>query len=181
MSIRSGLRLSRDAARWGARFYLRRFVIVFGLSTVPTVQRFVAVRWGQDLPTSVNVTAEIVTAASRLLLLYVIVKLAFGGDPEVGRLTRETRWERLGRFIDHRRSDFAVQFLVLGAAFVVCDVLPTMAIEQWVTGDVREWVTATLVAVKNPTVIAFTMIWMTAVARQMIVSETPQAAMPGDA
>jgi hypothetical protein len=60
----------------------------------------------------------------------------------------------------------------------VLDVLPNMAIEHWIAEGIREWVTAVLVSVKNPTVIAFTFIWMAGVARQMILSGKPRAAAP---
>ena len=64
---------------------------------------------------------------------------------------------------------------VLGAAFVVFDTLPTAAITAWVPDPQAELVMAVLVAAKNPTVIAFTLIWMVAVVRAMV-----HAAMPAD-
>ncbi|GAA4181057.1 hypothetical protein GCM10022252_04820 [Streptosporangium oxazolinicum] len=176
MTLSSGLRLSRDAARWGVRFYVRHFWIVLGLSLVPTVQRFVAVRWGQDLPAVVNIAAEILTGAGRVLLLYVILRLAIVNDPELRPLDRDARWERLGSFAKRRRYDVVVQFLVLGAAFFVLDVLPNLAIEHWVAEDRRELVASLLVSAKNPTVIAFTIVWMVGVARQMILSGEPREA-----
>ncbi|MER5627313.1 hypothetical protein ABT061_40450 [Streptosporangium sp. NPDC002544] len=179
MSLPSGLLLSRDAARWGMRFYVRHFWVVAGFSMIPTIQRFVAVRWGDDLPAAVNGATEVLTGAVRLLLIYTIYKLAIARDPELAQLDR--LWQRLAWFVDHRRANFLAQFLVLGAAFAVFDVLPNAAVQTWVAEGSREWVSAVLVSVKNPTVIAFTFIWMMGVARQMILAaDLPETSADAD-
>ncbi|MER5645300.1 hypothetical protein [Streptosporangium sp. NPDC002524] len=177
MTLSSGLRLSADAARWGVRFYVRHLWVILGLSLIPTVQRFVAVRWGQDLPAA-DVAAEILTGASRVLLLYVILRLAIVNDPELGPLGRDARWKRLGAFVERGRYEIVVQCLVLGAAFLVLDVLPNLAVAHWVAEDRRELVTSVLVSAKNPTVIAFTFVWMAGVARRMILSGGPRETAP---
>jgi hypothetical protein len=181
MTLRAGLALSRDAAVWGGRLYARHFLLIFGLSLIPTVQRFVAVRWGAELPGAVNVTAEVLTGATRLVLLYVILRLAVRSEPELRGLTLQALWQRLGAGIDRGRLGFAVQFAVLGVAFVLLDVLPGLAIAQWVAEERRELVTAVLVSVKNPTVIAFTFIWMTGVGRRLMLDGRPRAERPVEA
>ncbi|MDH2429997.1 hypothetical protein [Sphaerisporangium sp. TRM90804] len=147
---------------------------------LPTVQRFIAVRWSHDLPTSVNVTAEAATGVSRVLLLYVVFKLAMRDDPRLASLGRQDRWERVSAFIERRGGDFALQFAVLGLAFVAFDTLPGLAVEHLLAEDAREAATATLVSVKNPTVIAFTIIWMVGVARQMMLSAEPRRPAPAE-
>ncbi|MEU4834617.1 hypothetical protein [Streptosporangium sp. NPDC023615] len=169
MTLLTGSRLGRDAARWGARFYLRHAGLVVGLSMVPALQRFVSIRWGAGLPDAAAVTGEAITAASRVLLAYMIIKLAIVDDPALRPFEAEGRWRRLGRFAGRRRSDVAAQFLLLGAAFALFDILPETAIGAWVPEDARETVLSVLVSAKNPTVIAFTMVWMVGVARRMIL------------
>ncbi|MQA95303.1 MAG: hypothetical protein GEV11_11890 [Streptosporangiales bacterium] len=66
---------------------------------------------GDGLPVAVAVGGEAVTAA-RLLLVCLIVRMMWA---EVG----ERPWPRCAAFIDRRRADFLVRFLVLGVAFVV--------------------------------------------------------------
>lgn len=164
MDLRPGLSLSRDAARWGARCYLRHLVLVAGLSLVPSIQRFVAVSMGDELPAAAAIGGEVLTAATRVLLVFLIFRIMWS---EAG----PGAWARFGVFVDRRRTAFLVQFLVLGAAFVVFDALPKLAIEAWVAPEQRERVTAVLIAVKNPTVIAFTFVWMAGVVREMITAE----------
>ncbi|GAA3168135.1 hypothetical protein GCM10010466_68180 [Planomonospora alba] len=184
MVILSGLRLARAAAVWGARFHLRHLWAVSALSMVPTVQRFVAVRWGEELPAAAGAGGEALTGAARLLLLYVIVRLAVAdgraaGEHEAGAGERGSGergagegglWERLAAGLDRRRGEFAVQFLVLGAAFTVFDILPNLAVAHWVAAQDRELVASVLVSVKNPTVIAFTFVWMVGVARELYLA-----------
>ncbi|GAA3012221.1 hypothetical protein [Streptosporangium longisporum] len=169
MTLLTGARLGRDAARWGARFYLRHAGPIVGLSMIPALQRFVSIRWGRDLPDVAAVAGELVTVASRVLLVYMIIKLAIVDDPALRPLARDGRWRRLGVFAARRRSDVAAQFLILGAAFTLFDILPDLAVGAWVAEDARETVTSVLVSAKNPTVIAFTLVWMVGVARLMIL------------
>ncbi|MEU4408422.1 hypothetical protein AB0F88_28210 [Streptosporangium sp. NPDC023963] len=121
------------------------------------------------------------SGARRILLLYVIVRLAIVDDPELGPLGRDARRRRLRAFAERGKSGLVVQFLVLGAAFFVLDVLPGLAIENWVAEDRRELVSSILVSAKNPTVIAFTLVWMVGVARQMILSGGPGEAAASSA
>ncbi|GIJ30367.1 hypothetical protein Vqi01_55290 [Micromonospora qiuiae] len=166
--MRTGLALGGAAARWAASFYVRHFWLVFGLSMIPTVQRFAVVRYGDDLPAAVNVGGEVVTALTRLLLAYLIVRLAFR-EPGLADLPVRERWRRLAAGIDARPPDFWFQFLLLAAAFVVLDVLPNAAIGLWVPDQWQNLVSSILVSAKNPTVIAFTLLWMVGVARALIL------------
>lgn len=178
MTLRAGLALARDAAFWGGRLYARHFFIIFTLSLIPAVQRFIAIRWGAELPGAVNVAAEVLTGASRLVLVYVIVRLAVRSEPELRELTPQVLWQRLGAGIDRGRLGFAVQFAVLGVAFALLDVLPEQATAQWVAEERRELVMAVLVSVKNPTVIAFTFIWMTGLGLRFMLNGRPQVDRP---
>lgn len=173
----SGLTLARRAAGWSLRFYLRHFWIVVGLSTVPTLQRFVVVRFGRELPDWLNVTTEVLTAGIRLLLIFVIIRLTAREDAVLRSLGGRGVWERFSGFVHGERAAFLVQFLVLGAAFTVFDILPNAMIAAWVPDARAQDVQSVLVAAKNPTVIALTMVWMVAVVRE-IVREMGHATQP---
>jgi hypothetical protein len=173
--VLSGLALAGRAAGWGVRFYLRHIWLVAGLSAIPAVQRFVVIRFGGELPEGLSAGTEVLTAVVRLLLVVLIVRLVARDDPGLRDLGARGVWERFGEFVHRERAAFLTQFAVLGAAFVVFDTLPTAAITAWVPDPQAELVMAVLVAAKNPTVIAFTLIWMVAVVRAMV-----HAAMPAD-
>jgi hypothetical protein len=172
--MRKALVLSGEALRWALRFYGRHTLLVFGLSLVPTVQRFVVV--GYDVPTAAAVSSEVLVALVRLLLVVLVVRLMLA---ELG-CRGGPAWRRLTAAIGARRTEFWLQWVVLAAAFVVFDVLPTVAIALWVPESARDTVNATLVAVKNPTVIAMTVLWMAGVARMLIAGQgearAPEAA-----
>ncbi|RLP86439.1 hypothetical protein EAD98_28730 [Micromonospora sp. CV4] len=168
--MRMGLALSWAALRWATHFYARHFWIVFGLSMIPTVQRFIAVRYSDDLPAAAQIGGEILTGLARLLLVYVVLRLAFR-EPGLANLTLGERWLRLTAGINERVRDFWFQFLVLAAAFVVLDILPTAAIALWVPDERQNLVSSVLVSVKNPTVIAYTILWMLGIGRTLMVGD----------
>lgn len=49
------------------------------------------------------------------------------------------------------------------------DIIPEQVVTLWIPDAAETTYTATLLAVKNPTVIAFTFVWMVGIARQMVV------------
>ena len=169
----SGLTLAGRAARWSLRFYLRHLWLIAGLSTIPALQRFVVVRFGDDLPEGLVAGTEVLTAAVRLLLLVVIVRLVARDDAVLRDLGARGVWERFGQFVHRERAAFLVQLAVLGAAFVIFDIVPSAAIAAWVPDARAQLAQAVLVAAKNPTVIAFTLVWMAAVVREMAHAATP--------
>lgn len=143
------LSLCRTAALWGFRFYRDHFWLVLGLSLIPTVQRFLVVEYKPSL--WISISTEVLVTFVRLALVVVIVR---GLLAEVGR---HDAWARLRRGITARRTAFLLQWVILAIAFVIFDVVPNLLISS-------PFVTAVLVAVKNPTVIAFTLLWMAGIA-----------------
>ena len=59
---------------------------------------------------------------------------------------------------------------VLAVAFATFELLPAVAIRLWVPVADQEIATAVVVAVKNPTVIALTILWLTGVGRCLIAA-----------
>lgn len=173
MDMPRALRLSRDAARWGVGFYLRHLVPIAGLSLIPAAQRFLAVGWGDQLPGVVTSGGEVLTAVTRVLLIGLILRLMV-------REAGPRPWPRFTAFIDRRPADFMLQFAVLGLAYVAFGALPNLAIERLVAPEGRDLALAVLLAVKNPTVIAFTFVWMAGVALRMIQAEPAEPAGDND-
>jgi len=162
-----GLRMSGKAARWALRFYASHVPLVLGLSMIPTVQRFYAVSRGDDLSGTANAVGETLTGAVRLLL-FAAVALQMAREPDIAAIPASRRWDLLGTAMRQRLGDLAVAAVLLAAAFTVFDVLPTIAIDRWASETRRDLITAVVVAVKNPTVIAFTFLWLVGIARVLI-------------
>lgn len=150
------MRLTTDAASWALRFYRDHFLLVFGLSLIAGLQRFVSVRFGEDLPLLSGFSGEMVTMAVRLLLVALILRIAFGA-------VAPPRWKRVTAGIDRDQKSFYLQFVVLAVAFAIFDLLPNAAMSAWVPESRQDLATAIVLLVKNPTVIAFTLLWMTGI------------------
>jgi NADH:ubiquinone oxidoreductase subunit 3 (subunit A) len=161
--------LARAAATWAIRFYRDHFWLVFGLSLVPTVQRFLVI--GSDPPAAVAIGSEVLVALVRILLVVAVVRLMLAGLGTDGR----TAWARLRRGIAGRRTAFALQWVILALAFVVFDVIPNVLIALLVPESARTMATATLVAVKNPTVIALTVLWLAGIAHALSTGRSRRA------
>ena len=126
--------------------------LIVGLSLVPAVERFTGQLW--DRPAALGVLMEIVTAAARLALVVVVFRAA---------VTRWS-WASARTFArDHWRS-LLWQWAMIGALFVVADIVPEQVIPTLV--DVGPLYMAVLLAIKNVTVIPFTMIWLVGIVRQ---------------
>ncbi|MEU4419542.1 hypothetical protein AB0F81_02880 [Actinoplanes sp. NPDC024001] len=165
------LRLGRDAAAWATGFYRQHFLLVFGLSMIPTVQRFAVVYW--DPPALISITSEVLVAGVRILLAALIVRLMLA---ETG-LDRRTAWERLKTAIDRRLVAFWGQWALLAIAFLIFDIGLNGLVAATVPADAQAAVNAVLVAVKNPTIIAFTLLWMAGIGRTLILGQRePQPA-----
>jgi hypothetical protein len=161
--------LSVEAARWALRFYAQHWPLVLGLSLVPSLQRFMVIRYGQQFPTGIGVAGEVVTAGVRVLLVYLVLRIMV---TEAGwsHLGLAQRWQRLGQGIDGRMRDFLAQFLVLGIAYLIFGALPELAISLWVPEQRQDQIQAILVSAKNPTVIAMTILWIVGVGHHLMSS-----------
>ncbi|MEU8001872.1 hypothetical protein AB0B66_11980 [Catellatospora sp. NPDC049111] len=161
--------LSVEAARWALRFYAAHWPLVLGLSLIPSLQRFMVINYGDRLPAGVGPASEVLTAGVRILLVYLILRIA-AVEAGWSHLGVGERWQRVGQGVDGRMRDFLLQLLVLGIAFVVFDVLPETAISLWAPEERKDLLQAILVSVKNPTVIAMTILWMVGVGHQLAAS-----------
>jgi hypothetical protein len=164
MNLRNEVRLALAVPRWAWRTYRRHWPVVVGLSLIPSVQRLVVMSWEDHLPTAVAVASEVVVMAVRLLLLAVVWRLAMAG----GRLG----WAHCRAFAAKHWPSLVVQGALLSVAALVFDA----GLEQVVGGllpeSARQNYLAALLFVKNPTIIAFTFVWMVGAAKQLLRQPT---------
>ena len=154
--VRVNAQAAWQAARWTWRFYQRHWPVIVGISLIPATERLVSQLWGEDRPA---VLMETITGVARLVLVAVILVL----------LNRETRAsrphgaERRGHPMAYLRTrwlDLVFQLLEIGVLAVVFDVIPEQVIAPLVPERYQHLYIGLLLAVKNPTVIAFTMVWV---------------------
>lgn len=156
--MRSELRLALELPRWAWRFYRRHLAVIGGLSLLPSLQRLVVVEWGEHVPDVVAVASEVVVAVVRVLLLAVIWRLAVPRGPQ--------RWNAFAR--EHWRS-LVIQCGLLAAAALVFDT-GLESVGGLLPESARQTYLAVLLFVKNPTIIAFTFVYVVGMVRQLLTS-----------
>ncbi|MFI5804737.1 hypothetical protein [Streptomyces sp. NPDC051561] len=159
---------------WAPRFHLSRLVPLTALGLVAGTERFFA-RLVDDMP---RLPLEALTLASRVLLVAYLVQVALRKDPEVGRGGRggaPKRYPTTGRtFLPY----LAGQGVLLLAAMFVFDFVPERLLAPAEGEPGHQLHFACLLALKNITVIPFTLIWMTGlVRRQLLLPEREPAAL----
>lgn len=151
---------------WAARFYARHLPLVVGLSLIPAVQRYVSVLY--DLPDPVALLLEMITLAARVLLVVLIVRLGIARDPSVTQVPPPERGRNAGAFLRERWGSLAIGVCLLGAAAAFFDLFLEGVVPHRLP-IAHDTYLAWLLAVKNPTVIAFTIVWIVGVVRQALI------------
>jgi len=146
----SEFRRSWEVPRWALRFYGRHLVPVVGLSLVGSVQRLLVVN--RDVPTTIAVTSEAVVLLARVVLVVLVVRWAFRDV--------DWKWSNAKGFLRDRWRSLVFQFALLVIAFLVFD----QGLEALVGRDR----VGLLLFLKNPTIIALTVIWEAGLARQIL-------------
>lgn len=155
------IRTALQTPRWALAFYRRHLLLVLAICLVPAVERFT----GQliERPAPLGVALELLTLAARVLLVVLVVRIALFADPEVGSLSgREVRAS-----LAANAGSLLMQAALLGALFVLADIVPEQAVPALVPVPPLYW--AVLLAAKNLTVIPLTGIWMVGVVRQVLL------------
>ena len=160
--------ISMEALRWALHFYAQHLVLVLGISLVPALQRFVTVSGlVPSGPLSAGV-GEVLTAAARLVLVGAALVLMLRElNPPV--LSLREGWRGFEAGLEGRIGAFLLQFVFLALAFAFFDLVPTWAVSSLVAEEQRDLAAAIVLAVKNPTVIALTFLWLVGLARYFVV------------
>ena len=166
---RQQIRLALAVVRWTLRFYREHLVLVMGLSLIASAQRATAQLWGDQLPAWSGPAGEALTGLVRVVLFVAVLRIAILGDEHVRRALDDDGWRRIRAFARHAWPSLGVQLLLFAALFTVVDIIPDLVIAPRVPAPAQPAYWAALLAVKNPTVIALSMIWQIGAARQALL------------
>ena len=164
-SFRS-VRTAMEVLRWALAFYREHLFLIVAISLVPAVHRFIFVLWGWDFP---SVVLEALVGGVRFLLISVIIWIAIYRDDELDSVSDKTRQRRVEAFFSAEWPSLIVQFALLAGMVVIFNFVLEQVVVQWIPPDLKDVYLASLLAAKNLTVIAFTMIWMVGIVRQMLL------------
>ncbi|EHR63393.1 hypothetical protein [Saccharomonospora cyanea] len=145
---------------WAWRFYRRHLGVVVGLSLLPSIQRLLVVTWGDAVPDGIEAASEAGVVAVRVLLLVLIVRWAFDGV--------STSWADARRFVREHPVSLVFQLGFLAVAFGIFDVVAERIVGGALPESVHDGYLGVLLFVKNPTVIAFTFVWLVGVMLQLL-------------
>lgn len=162
MRLHTEWRLAAAVPRWAWHLYRRRWPVIAGLSMVPSVQRLVVVNW--DVPGPAAAASEVLVAVVRLALLVVVWRLA---APH-GRLA----WAHVRTFAKAHWPSLAIQGGLLMLAALIFDVGVESA-GRWLPADAQRTYLAVVLFIKNPTIIAFTFVWLVGIVRQLSTADGP--------
>lgn len=157
-----------------ARFFVRHYPVVFAFGLGASVQRFLSVRYGDSWPAAAGVAGETFTLVLRLLFLVWVARALLR---EPGLTARAGR--RLAVFA---RRDWPVlvgHLVLLVAATLVFNTLLEGGGAALFPESARAEVLSWLLAVKNVTVIPFTLIWVVTMVRDALAS-VPQPMAEAD-
>jgi hypothetical protein len=174
MTLSTALSTALGPPRWALGFVWRHPVMVFGLSLVPALERFTGQLTERD--PALGIAFEVTTLAVRLLLVALVVRIAIIQEPLIGRLQGTAAGGRLQQFAQRHGRAIALQSTLLVGLFVLADLVPEQLVPALTPVGPLYW--ATLLAVKNLTVIPFTMIWLIGAVRQALLAPDPEAASP---
>lgn len=156
MRLRTEWQVAVAVPRWAWRLYRRHWPVIAGLSLIPSIQRLVVVNWDVSGPAAA--ASEVLVAVVRLTLLVVVWRLA---APH-GRLA----WAHVRTFAKAHWPSLAFQGGLLTLAALIFDTGLEGA-GEWLPADARQTYLAVLLFIKNPTIIAFTFVWLVGIAREV--------------
>lgn len=151
--------------RWALAFSRRHAAVLLGLSAVPAVERFTGQLWARDPAT--GLALEGVTTAARVLFVVVVVRLTLLREPGAAGVGAREAGRRVASFARRRPAALLAQFALVGALFVLADVVPEQVVPALAPVGPLYW--GALLGIKNLTVIPFTVVWLVAVLRQALL------------
>lgn len=164
-----GIRLGLQAPRWALACYIRHFALVAGISLIPAAERFAVALWGAAFSAPAHIALEVLAEGARVVLVVLVVRLAIVLDADVRRWNHLGAGRRIKAFLNRRWPSLLVQAALLLGLTAVFNVIPEQIVPLWLPDSAEDVYWAVLLAVKNLTVIAFTMIWVVAAVRQALI------------
>jgi hypothetical protein len=163
------VRLAREVLVEAWRQYRSHLLPIVGLSLVGSVQRALVQFVGDDLPPLVALALEGLTWGCRALLVVLLWRWTIGADERLRGVGIGEGVRRVGRYARRHPRALALQLAGFAVAVLLLDALPDLVIAPLVPPEAGATYWAVLLAVKNPTVIAFTMVWDLALLHQALV------------
>lgn len=151
--------LALDVVRGALRFYRQQWLLVIGLSAVVSAERVIVQLAGARLPEWSQMPLELAVTAVRALLLVLVFRRMIIDDPDLRGLRLCEGWQRVKRFAGRSWGGWVVQAILLSVCIVAFDIIPEAAIVSQVPPDSQPAYWAALLAIKNPTILAFVLIW----------------------
>lgn len=151
---------------------------IVGLSLIGSAQRAFTQFFGAGLPDWTAVALEVLVEGSRVLLVVLLVRWILVADRRLHGLRVKAGARRVLAYVRKHPRALVLQLVGFAAAFLVLDALPDLAIAPLVPASAQPTYWAVLLAVKNPTVIAFTLVWEVALLHQALLrgADAPTAA-----
>jgi hypothetical protein len=161
--------LAREVLTEAWRTYTSRLLPIVGLSLVGSAQRALVQFVGDDLSSLGAFALEGLTWGSRAVLIVLLWRWIIGADARLRGIGPGEGVRRVGRYVRRDWPALAVQLAGFAAAVLVLDAIPDLLIAPLVPPAAGPSYWAVLLAVKNPTVIAFTFVWVLALLHQSLV------------
>jgi hypothetical protein len=160
--------LVADVYREAWRCYRSHLGPVIGLALVGSIQRAALQWWGDGWSGATVGLLELTVMASRIGIVVLAFRWLISADQSLRGIGFREGLRRVGRYL-RRHWRAAIGLVVsLMAVGVVTDLIPDVVIGRRIPEDTRATYFAILLAVKNPTVIAYTMLWDVALLHQAL-------------
>ena len=168
-NIRLDFKTAVDVPQWAFRFYIKHILLIAGISAVPSIERFLILYFEPGWSDFWLIALEVLVESLRIVLLWLIVRLAIGKAEQLKGIDRKERWIRVKAFLKHRWLNIVFQLLLMMVATLLFDVFLEQVIGTFVPETARNRYLALLLAIKNPTVIAWFMVWLVGIPRQLFL------------
>lgn len=168
----SEVRLALTVLAWTARFFLHHAGVILTISLAAAAQRAVSQLWADQLPGGISLIGELVTAAARILLFVVVFYLAIVAEENLQGVDGKEAARRAGRFARNHWRSLLVQMGLLLLAVLIFDRIPEALIAPRISEPAQPVYWASLLALKNLTIIPFTLIWQIGILRQMVLYQS---------
>ncbi|HZG89605.1 MAG TPA: hypothetical protein VEZ42_05270 [Pseudonocardia sp.] len=162
-------RLAAEVLGDAWRCYRRHLVPIVGLSLVGAVERPVLQYYGDVLPGWAVLVLESAVWGSRVLLLVLLFRWSIATDDRLRGVGIGAGVRRVRRYARRYPRPLLAQLAGLVAVVAVLDLLPDLLIAPRVAPAYQALYWSVLLAVKNPTVIAFAVVWELALLKQALV------------
>lgn len=166
MSMATGMREAWAVFVDALRFFRRNFLVIVAFGGLASLQRFLSVGGDPRFEWAGGIGGELFTLAARVAFLAWLVRAVFRGRRPPDRAERA----RMGSSNARHRDMILGSVAIFLAMTIVFKIVPDTLVAGF--GDAeRQAGVAWILAVKNVTIIPFTMLWLTLLVRHALVPD----------